>query len=207
MASSSDDNSVKIWDLATATCVLSHSVPNVIVENIRWDPQNESLLFTAGDDNTFRVSDIRTSKEVGSYQFPNKIESFTVNPLNSNEYHLCFDNGFIGGIDLKGGFKPSYELQISSESVTSISFHHKIPGLVCATALDGAFRVYNTTKRVQDNKPTFVVREVTQQGKLFAGSFYEDHECLFACGGGKGELVIWSMEDNKEIIEAFSLKK
>lgn len=195
---------MKVWDLSTATCAFSHNLSETIVDTIKWDLVSDSVLITASDDGHIRVSDIRSSKEVSSFKFDHKIENFSADPMNPTQIHASFENGHIGAIDLKAGAKPLYDVAVSSKAVTSISLSSTLAGMICTSGLDGAMNVYNFK---QGGKPTFVCREFANQGHLFGGAFSPDNELLYCCGSSKGEVVVWTMEDNKSIKDAFGIAK
>lgn len=195
---------MKVWDLATATCAFSHNLSDAIVDTIKWDLVSDSVLVTASDDGYLRVSDIRSSKEVGSFRFDHKIENFSADPFNPTQIHASFDNGHIGAIDLRTTAKPLYDVGVSAKAVTSISISSKVSGMICTSGLDGAMNLFNFR---QGSKPAFVCREFANQGNLFGGAFNPDNELLYSCGSSKGEVVVWTMEDNKSVKESFGLAK
>lgn len=44
-------------------------------------------------------------------------------------------------------------------------------------------------------------------GELFTVNFYKDDPCVLACGGTKGELAIWDLEENAVIMKHFFNKE
>jgi hypothetical protein len=40
-------------------------------------------------------------------------------------------------------------------------------------------------------------------GELFACEFYDDSPYILACGGSKGELAVWDIQENKQIVRQF----
>jgi WD40 repeat protein len=40
-------------------------------------------------------------------------------------------------------------------------------------------------------------------GELFTCEFYEDSKMTLACGGNKGTLAIWDLEENKHVMKHF----
>lgn len=163
LASSSADNTVKIWDLATASCVLSHKTPNTILDTIRWDVSNESVLLTGSDDSYFRINDIKQSKEAGSFKFAaGKVESLCQDPNNPHLIHFSFDNGHIAALDTRKGCKPVYDLQISSKAASTIAVNPKLSNMLAVTCFDGTINLYNTLGGEGGN-PKFITREFANQ--------------------------------------------
>ena len=151
---------MKVWDLATTACAFSHKLNSAIVDTIKWDLANDSVLISASDDGYIRVSDIRVSKEVASYHFDFKVENFSADPFNPSQVHASFENGHIGGFDFRAGNKPLYDVAVSSKAVTSISLNAKHQGMICTTGLDGSMNLFNFSK---GDKPAYVCREFANQ--------------------------------------------
>lgn len=167
---------MKIWDLATASCVLSHKVPNTILDTIRWDISNESVLLTGSDDGYFRINDIKQSKEAGTFKFSGgKVESLSQDPTNTSIVHFSFDNGHIAALDIRKGCKPLYDLQISSKSASSVSVNPKLSNMLSVTCFDGTINIYNTLGG-EGGAPKFIAREFANQVRV----------CLTT-----GQLVLW----------------
>jgi periodic tryptophan protein 1 len=206
LASSSDDHTVKVWDLSSATCAFSHNVGESIVDTIRWDNSTDSVLISGSDDGYLRISDIRDSKEIAAHKCGMKIESFCQDPLNPQQIHASLENGHIFGIDLRSGVKTLYDLSVSNKPVTNVALSPHVKGLICTSGFDGTMNVYNHNDYGENGKPKFVTREFANQGNLFGGQFSGDTQLLYTCGSSKGEVVIWTMEDNKPVKEAFGLK-
>lgn len=40
-------------------------------------------------------------------------------------------------------------------------------------------------------------------GELFSCEFYDDAKMTLACGGNKGTLAIWDLEENRQIMKHF----
>lgn len=152
-----------MWDLATGSCAFSHQLQDTIADTLKWDLTSDSVLVTATDDGFIRVSDIRDSNEVASYKFDAKVENFSADPFSPNEFALSFDNGYISGLDLRSGFKPLFNHQISNKAVTSVSYNPHIKGMICTTSLDGTMSLFNANTRESENKPKLVCREFANQ--------------------------------------------
>lgn len=156
-----------MWDLSTQTPAFSHSLDGTIVETLKWDLQNDSVLISASDDGYIRINDIRQSKEVASFGLQVKVENFSADPFSPSEFAVSLENGHVTAFDTRQTFKPLYDLQISSKAVTSVAFDEKIRGLMGTSCLDGTISAFNTLDRVENNKPKFLARELGHQVDSF----------------------------------------
>jgi U3 small nucleolar RNA-associated protein 15 len=57
--SASDDNTVKLWDLSTQTCLNTLTSHTDYVRSASFHPTDPNILLTASYDSTFRIHDTR----------------------------------------------------------------------------------------------------------------------------------------------------
>ena len=53
------------------------------------------------------------------------------------------------------------------------------------------------------DKPSLVASQDMNVGALFAASFCPEAANLYACGGAKGELVVWDILTNAAVVKKY----
>lgn len=163
--------------------------------------------MAATDENVIRAADIRTKSEVGSFTFDSSIESVCFDINNENEIHVALGDGSIAGLDMSKGMTQSYKKRVGKKAISSIDTHKTIKGLMCTTGMDSIMLAFDTRNRDETNCPKLVDKMLTQGGQLFNGSFYQDAECLYGCGSSSGEVILWALDGQRKVREAFGVQE
>jgi periodic tryptophan protein 1 len=225
LASSSADETVKLWDLHTTKCAKSYSHHSGKVCTIAWNPTESTVLLSGSYDRTAVVSDMRAPDsdvprwtvesdiEIAKWD-PHRTEIFYVGILNcrfnlfSDTYQVATENGLIHCYDVRNGQKGQsntksvWTLQAHDESVSSFDINPIIPGFMVTGSTDKEVKLWN----VDDAGPKMVVSRNLDVGKVFSTTFAPDKEVGFklAVAGSKGAVQIWDTSTNAAVRRIFA---
>ncbi|GAA5820531.1 hypothetical protein JCM11251_003034 [Rhodosporidiobolus azoricus] len=126
LATASGDQTVKIWDTPTQTCVGILSGHTCTVKNLSWDPHDPHMLSTASRDGSIRVWDRRVqAKNTGN----GELAVGTVNQVKNAH-----------GVKGKGGSKG----RSATRSVTSVTYlAHQANLLASSGSADSVIKIWD----------------------------------------------------------------
>ncbi len=67
-----------------------------------------------------------------------------------------------------------------------------LPNLVATSSADSTVKIWDFSPQ----NPQLIFEKEMRAGELFTLDFYEEDPYVLACGGTKGELAIWDLEEN-----------
>ncbi len=127
IVSASDDNTVKLWDLSTQTCLSTLSSHTDYVRSALFHPTSPHLIFSGSYDSTFRLHDTRLP--------PESANTITMRHGGAPvEDILAFPSGGVA-VTVGGPILRVWDLTMAGRCVRALSNHQKT--VTCAT-FDGA---------------------------------------------------------------------
>lgn len=211
LASSSADQTVKLWDLNTTTCAKSYSHHSDKVCSIAWNPQEATNLLSGSYDRTVVVADMRApDAKVPHWEVQSDVENVAWDPHNSQCFFVTTEDGKVHYNDVRmapGPHKSSravWQLQAHDESVSAFDVNPIIPGYLVTGSTDKEVKLWN----VQSSGPSMVVSRNLDVGKVFSAKFAPDAEVDFrlAVAGSKGTMQIWDTSTNAAVRNAFATR-
>jgi periodic tryptophan protein 1 len=195
LASSSDDNTVKLWDLNTAAVKMSLEHHKEPVQSVKWHLKEPNILLTGSFDKRCCVVD-STSKSLLDYNVASGIESLQWNPHSLNQFTVSTENGKVYCFDIRNNQKALIEFQAHNQSCSDVSFNSKIPNIIATSSHDGCVKIWNyTTQKLLWQKDM-------KSGELYCVSFNSDY--LMAIGGMKDRMKVLDLRRYDEISDMFN---
>ena len=188
LVSGSADQTVRVWDLSSASLVDSIAPGRGEVQNLRWSPLHDSGFVCQSGQSTLQVFDLKASTEavasIGLESAP--VDSLEFDSLHGHQLLVGSEDGAIAAYDTRA---------LSPKALWRVQAHSKsVPGLASAgqylvsNSLDGRMRVWD----LKAPGPIKLVKEKqTPLKKLLESSIHPENPCLFACGAEGAEVVVW----------------
>lgn len=209
LASSSADQTVKLWDLNTTKCAKSYSHHTDKVCSIAWHPQESTVLLTGSYDRTVVAADMRApDAKAPRWGVESDVETIKWDPHDPNYFYIATENGIIHFHDVRNAptepaaSKAVWTLQAHDESVSSFDVNPVIPGYLATGSSDKQVKLWN----ISANGPSMIVSRNLEVGKIFSTVFAPDQEVGFrlAVAGSKGAAMVWDTSTNKSVRAAFA---
>ena len=89
------------------------------------------------------------------------------------------------------------------ETVSSLSFSAKIPGLLATGSIDKTVRIWDTLHVNEESNPKLIAYKSMNVGKLFALHFCTDEPYMLATAGDQGVLAVWESSEIEQIKSNF----
>ncbi|GAA5887824.1 hypothetical protein JCM6882_000765 [Rhodosporidiobolus microsporus] len=126
LATASGDQTVRLWDVPTQTCVGILSGHTCTVKNLSWDPHNPHMLSTASRDGSIRVWDRRVQAKNTDH---GELAVGTVNQVKNAH-----------GVKGKGGSKG----RSATRSVTAVTYLAHQPNLLASSgSADSVIKIWD----------------------------------------------------------------
>lgn len=217
LASTSADNTVKLWDLNTGTAARSfnHIHNNKTVSSSKWHPTEDSILLTGGYDGTCGITDVRisdTATMTKNYKVGNGLEDIeTVTWGLSPEVFYCgTDSGNVYCFDVRNPEHPLWTLHAHDAGISSLDVNPNIPGLLVTSAM-GEKQVklwkypINNDHGGSHKGPSMLLSRDFGVGNVLTSSFANDIEVAghLTVGGVTGGLKMWDALNNRTVRNAF----
>lgn len=194
LASSSDDNTVKIWDLNTCAVKMTLDHHREPVQSVKWHYKEANILLTGSFDKRCCILD-STSKSLLDFNVSSDIESLSWNPHALNQFIVSTEAGMIYCFDIRNNKKPLMQFQPHQKSCSDVSFNAKVPNLMATASHDGTIKLWNFAEQ------KLVWEKDMKCGEVYCCSFNSDH--LLAVGGMKDRLRVLDMRKVEQVSSLF----
>lgn len=185
LASGSADTTVKIWDLTQQKPAHTLTPDDQRVEVVKWHPKNESLLLTISDERFVSLIDLRQNGKVGGVQLDKQAEGVAWDCWGNERVWQSFEDGSIGEIDAQKNMGLTFDMKLSSKSITSISANPEQPGVLATSSQDGFVRLFDVRERDDNNCPKSIYSKMTRGGKIFFSNNYR-------------QIVLWGFQSRQQ---------
>ncbi|KAI9788974.1 MAG: hypothetical protein M1816_006432 [Peltula sp. TS41687] len=208
LASSSADQTVKLWDLNTKTCAKSYAYHTDKACSIAWHPKMSTVLLSGSYDRTVVAADMRApDAQVPRWGVESDVEEVRWDPHDTNFFYISTEKGVIHHHDIRQApaspqaSKPVWKLQAHDDAVSSFDINPLVPGFLASGSADKEVKLWN----VQAHGPSMVVSRNLDVGKVFSTVFAPDQEVGFrlAVAGSKGTVHVWDTSTNAAVRRAF----
>lgn len=213
LASTSADQTVKLWDLNSGNAVRSFNSIHgkKTVSSSQWHSQEASILLTGGYDGTVGITDVRIADESNmtkNYNIGNGEEVENVSwghPSAPEIFYAGTDGGNIYCFDIRNEAKPLWTLHAHDSGISSLAINSYIPGMLMTSAMGE--KVVKLWKCPLDSQkgPSMVLSRDFDVGNVLTTAFANDMEvggCL-TVGGASGALKMWDTFSNRAVANAF----
>jgi len=196
IASCSADKTVKLWDLASETCVNTYQIHKDKVQAVTWNPGESSILATGGFDKKINILDVRSPQSMVSALLKSDIESLAWLPSPHHNHILASDeSGFLYCYDiLKGLDNPLWFIQAHNKACQTIAVNQVITGLIAT----GSPEKNDTPVKLWDiseGKPNLLYSETGELGPVFSLNFSTDDPYYLLVGAkGRDPSIIKTSE-------------
>lgn len=209
LASTSADNTVKLWDLASGTA--ARSLAGVhggkTVSSSQWHIQEASILLTGGYNGACAVTDVRIAEEsamsklyaVGGGQ---DIESVRWG-AQPEIFYCGTDNGNVYSFDIRNDKKPIWTLHAHDTGISALDVNLNVPGMVLTAAMNE--KVVKLWKCAENQNPSMVLLRDFGVGNVLTTAFAGDVEVAghVTFGGIAGALKMWDSFSNRAVRSSF----
>lgn len=213
LCSSSADKTVKLWDVTRGACINTwrHHTGKVVA--CRFHPGTgsaASIVATASYDRTVCVIDARKPKpKVMRSRLPADAEDVQWDPHNTWGLVACAEGGTVAGFDMRKPDRPAWAAVAHKDACHAVSFAPLLPGVLATAGADKKVKVWDTT-RIEapggsassgaPGRPLQIGEKEMGAGQLFTCSFLPHAPMILACGGSKGELALWDIEEDDSVL-------
>lgn len=185
------------------------------MQSVSWHPTEAWLLATASFDKTIGLIDARNGSTTTACAIPADIESLTWDPFNPFHLYAALEDGTVLCVDVRNcannGNKAKavlFSFQAHEQTVSSLSFSSRIPGMLSTASIDKTVKVWDVTdlKSSGTGAPRCVAYKTMNVGKLFAMQYSPDDPFLLACAGDTGMVAVWESDEQAVIEQHFKAR-
>ncbi|KAK9762790.1 rRNA-processing protein [Basidiobolus ranarum] len=200
LASSSADTTVKIWDLASASCVRSFEHHKDKVQSVLWHPVESTVMLTGGYDKVIAAFDSRSPENISTWSIDSDVECIKWDPFQPQQFYVSTEAGTVLCFDVRNpNSAPIFTLHALDSPVSAMDVNLVVPGLLVTGSTDKIVKVWD----IKENKPSMVTSRNLDVGKIFSASFCPDSAFQLGVAGSKGEVHIWDLATNPGIRRSF----
>lgn len=203
LASGSADTTVKIWDLNTQKCLHTMEHHKGKVQSVKWHPVEEGVMATGGFDHKLCLRDVRDPKMELAREMKSDLETLVWHPHNTCYLLAGYEDGIVETYDVRSfSGAPVCHFKAHEKACSSITCSPSVKDMVVTVSVDEKIKVWNYAN-ITNQAPKLVCEKNAGMGELYCTHFYRDSPWVIACGGSKGELYVWDLEENQEIAKEF----
>ncbi|KAF2452677.1 WD40-repeat-containing domain protein [Lineolata rhizophorae] len=209
LASASADATVKLWDLASATCAQSYGFHAGRVCAVEWHPVEAAALLTGSYDRTVVAADVRApGAKAPRWEVESDVETVKWDPHDPNTFYIATEAGMLHQHDARmapptpGQAKPVWTLQAhAADPVSALAVNPLVPGFVATGSPDRSVKLWDLGAA----GPSLVVSRDLGVGKVFSARFAPDADVglRLAVAGSTGAVRVWDTETNAAVRRAF----
>lgn len=160
-------------------------------------------MATAAFDKKLCLNDVRDSKLALSRDMKADVESIVWHPHDTHLLSVSAEDGTVETHDVRClNSAPLCSFKAHDKAVSSISFSYKIKDMAVTASPDQKIKVWDYSQ-ITNQMPKMVVEREPGMGELYCCNFYRDLPWFIAAGGSKGELYVWDLEENADIVATF----
>jgi periodic tryptophan protein 1 len=184
LASGSADHTVKLWDLASQSCVRTYEHHTDKVQSVAWNPTQAPVMLTGSFDKTAQVFDSRSPDAVATWKFAADIESLTWNPFEPHVFVASTEDGNVYAADTRTSGALLFTIDAHQAAVSKVTFSNYVPGMMLTASADGTCKLWD----VHQGKPSFLMTREFELGAVYAAEFSPDAPGVVGIGGMEGGL-------------------
>ncbi|AET39737.1 rRNA-processing protein PWP1 Ecym_4717 [Eremothecium cymbalariae DBVPG len=217
LASTSADQTIKLWDLNQGTAVRSiASIHNgTTVSSSQWHPSDGSIILTGAYDSRVALSDVRISNDSEMSKYWSVMtgeEVECVSFVNDNEFLAGTDSGNIYSFDLRNGEKssPLWTLKAHDSGISSMNVNSFIPNMMVSSAMGEKviklWKIPTDQENSTQKGPSMVLSRDFGVGNVLTTSFAPDIEVTgnIVVGGTSPGLKLWDVFTNRSVRKTFA---
>ena len=208
LASGSADTTLKIWDLEKLQCVnaLTHHTDKV--QSICWNHTEAQVILSGGFDQKIHLSDMRASASLPvKWQLKTDVEGMIWDISNPTSFLVSCEDGSVSKYDTRLGSdaKPLWMIKAHDKACCDLSLcgNPAAKGLLATGSLDKSVKLWDTSS--DENDPKLVLSKKLKTGPVFTTTFSPEASAppYLAVGGTKGELLVWDIRSEEEIVKKY----
>lgn len=195
LASSSEDATVRLWDLNKAECVATYKHHTEKVSHVLFHPQQSNFLLSGADDHKCAFWDMRQSSTFQFYPLEKSdLQSMVFVPTNLNQFVVAMDNGMVQCHDIrKPNSKPLFSFKAHDSSIADLTFCEKMPDIVITCSEDKQLKYW----RLKPNGIDLLAAQAMPTMPIVVRST----DNILAYAGEKGTLQIVNIEKKIEKLQ------
>ncbi|KAL8437580.1 hypothetical protein Efla_000443 [Eimeria flavescens] len=217
LASGSADETAKVWDLTTGSCLATYKHHDNKVQAVLWHPTEASLLVTASYDRTIKLLDARQPNTAVTAPLSADAEACCWNQANLATCFVSAEDGSIECLDFRRASSSAaaaagsaaakaprlWRISAHAAAATAMQQQQELPSLLVSCGMDETARVWDLRQVTSESKGPLLLHEKDLKvGPLFSCRA-SDVKGVFGFGGS--QVVIWDLAETEHIAKAFSL--
>ncbi|XP_010637972.1 gem-associated protein 5 isoform X3 [Fukomys damarensis] len=183
-ASSSDDGTVKIWDVETKTVVTEHALHQHTISALHWSPQVKDLIVSGDEKGVIFCYWINRNDSQRLFIEPRTIFCLTCSPHDEDLVAIGYKDGMVVIIDISKKGEVTHRLRGHDDEIHSIAWC-PLPGEDCLSI----------NQEENSEEPEIANGKVTAQtpeakGCYLATGSKDQTIRIWSCARGRGVLVL-----------------
>jgi periodic tryptophan protein 1 len=210
LASGSADQSVKVWDLTRAACVLTLRHHDAEVQTVQWHPRDSAILSTASYDQRLRICDVRQHSNALTFSLESSPEATVWLSWSPTHLLLSDESGQVLAFDMRQPQKFLWRLGASSKPCSGLTVNH-ISGLLvtCSTEKDSPVKIWDigSPDGQLGTTPSCLVSKTSDVGPAHCVSLCNDLESpfLLAVGGNHEQPHVFDLATLRSVRARWNL--